>query len=63
VKLLWAALRTTNFELHVLEDKAREAKNKLKAKALEVEQVIIGFSYFTHSFNLLSKAEIINYSW
>jgi len=39
VKLLWAALRTTNFELHVLEDKAREAKNKLKAKALEVEQM------------------------
>ncbi|KAG7598548.1 hypothetical protein ISN44_As06g027800 [Arabidopsis suecica] len=39
VKLLWAALRTTNFELHVLEDKAREAKDKLKAKALEVEQM------------------------
>ncbi|CAE5958734.1 unnamed protein product [Arabidopsis arenosa] len=39
VKRLWAALRTTNFELHVLEDKAREAKDKLKAKALEVEQM------------------------
>ncbi|CAA7015764.1 unnamed protein product [Microthlaspi erraticum] len=39
VKLLWAALRTTNFELHVLEDKARDAEDIVKAKALEVEQM------------------------
>ncbi|KAL1208422.1 hypothetical protein V5N11_029651 [Cardamine amara subsp. amara] len=39
VKLLWAALRTTNFELHVLEDKARDAEGKVKAKAFEVQQM------------------------
>ncbi|ESQ34009.1 hypothetical protein EUTSA_v10008438mg [Eutrema salsugineum] len=39
VKLLWAALRTSNFELHVLEDKAREAEDKVKATTLEVEQM------------------------
>ncbi|EOA38407.1 hypothetical protein CARUB_v10009976mg [Capsella rubella] len=40
VKKLWDALRTTNFELHVLEDKARDAEGKVKAKALEVEQMV-----------------------
>ncbi|XP_010460637.1 PREDICTED: uncharacterized protein LOC104741453 [Camelina sativa] len=40
VKKLWAALRTTNFELHVLEDKARDAEGKVKAKALEVKQMV-----------------------
>uniref|UniRef100_A0A1J3JER9 Uncharacterized protein n=1 Tax=Noccaea caerulescens TaxID=107243 RepID=A0A1J3JER9_NOCCA len=39
VKLLWAALRITNFELHVLEDKARDADDEVKARALEVEQM------------------------
>ncbi|CAH2034178.1 unnamed protein product [Thlaspi arvense] len=39
VKHLWAALRTTNFELHVLEDKAKDAEDKVKATTLEVEQV------------------------
>ncbi|XP_010478216.1 PREDICTED: uncharacterized protein LOC104757187 [Camelina sativa] len=40
VKKLWAALRTTNFELHILEDKARDAEGKVKAKALEVKQMV-----------------------
>ncbi|VVA92885.1 unnamed protein product [Arabis nemorensis] len=39
VKLLWAALRTINFELHVLEDKARDAEKKVAGRALEVEQM------------------------
>ncbi|CAN8313494.1 unnamed protein product [Cochlearia groenlandica] len=39
VKRLWASLRTTNFELHVLEDKAKNAEEKVKAKALEVKQM------------------------
>ncbi|KAL0695603.1 hypothetical protein Bca4012_062783 [Brassica carinata] len=39
VKLLWAALRTANFELHVLEDKARDAEGQVKATAFQVEQM------------------------
>ncbi|KAH0911306.1 hypothetical protein HID58_034627, partial [Brassica napus] len=40
VKLLWAALRTANFDLHVLEDKARDAERQVKATAFEVKQVM-----------------------
>ncbi|KAG5385271.1 hypothetical protein IGI04_036741 [Brassica rapa subsp. trilocularis] len=39
VKLLWAALRTANFDLHVLEDKARDAERQVKATAFEVKQM------------------------
>ncbi|KAG2269774.1 hypothetical protein Bca52824_064329 [Brassica carinata] len=39
IKLLWAALRTANFELHVLEDKARDAERQVKATAFEVKQM------------------------
>ncbi|CAH8292470.1 unnamed protein product [Eruca vesicaria subsp. sativa] len=39
VKLLWAALRTANFELHVLEDKARDAEGQVKATAFQVKQM------------------------
>lgn len=39
VKLLWAALRTANFELHVLEDKARDAEGQVKATAVQVKQM------------------------
>ncbi|KAF8096573.1 hypothetical protein N665_0306s0028 [Sinapis alba] len=39
VKLLWAALRTANFELHVLEDKARDAEGQVKATAFQVQQM------------------------
>ncbi|KFK44715.1 hypothetical protein AALP_AA1G293400 [Arabis alpina] len=44
VKLLWAALRTINFELHVLEDKARDAEDKVAARALVVEQMNEGIT-------------------
>ncbi|KAJ0257953.1 Uncharacterized protein HA466_0087340 [Hirschfeldia incana] len=39
VKLLWAALRTANFDLHVLEDKARDAEGQVKATAFQVKQM------------------------
>lgn len=39
VKLLWAALRTANFDLHVLEDKARHAEGQVKATAFQVKQM------------------------
>ncbi|KAF3609403.1 hypothetical protein DY000_02047260 [Brassica cretica] len=40
IKLLWAALRTANFELHVLEDKARDAERQVKATAFEMTEVV-----------------------
>lgn len=39
VKLLWAALRTCNFDLHILKDKAREAEDEVEVAALEVEKM------------------------
>ncbi|XP_010540776.1 PREDICTED: uncharacterized protein LOC104814436 [Tarenaya hassleriana] len=39
VKLLWAALRASNFDLHILKEKEREADDKVQVAALEVEKM------------------------
>ncbi|KAH0878739.1 hypothetical protein HID58_066133 [Brassica napus] len=71
IKLLWAALRTANFELHVLEDKARDAERQVKATAFEVKQVIYSlvFDFWGGGFKrsswlwLLGMTEVVTEQW
>ncbi|KAJ6999882.1 tropomyosin [Populus alba x Populus x berolinensis] len=63
VRVLWATLRKNNFDIHVLESKAREAEDRLQMVTSQVEKVNpLNYCWFI-CFCSLQMEDIVSERW